>query len=273
MTKTKQILSFTFALALLLAACAPGQSDNGQPEQEQPKATDAQPTAEPTAVPTETPAAGACYHPYYPVVVGATHTYSSTSADLGAYTFTDTITNVRADGFTLTTEFEGLTRVQEWECSAEGLASLEYDSGVAAAITTSGMNASFETTGSTGVTLPADVAPGDTWEQSFDVTGTMVMAEAGNAEASGTVDISFEAIGVEEVTTAAGTFMALRVESDLTFDLSVTFEGFEIPVSLQGHTISWYAEGVGWVKSEDTATFAEAGTFSSVVDMQSYNIP
>ncbi|MEX1071257.1 MAG: hypothetical protein WEC37_01400, partial [Anaerolineales bacterium] len=102
--KFKVIPSVLLALALLLAACGgtpeqpggddPGSDENGGQEQA-------------TEVPTE--AAHLCAHPYYPgASLGATWTYSVTGDQVESFTFTDTVTDVRADGFTLTSTFDEL---------------------------------------------------------------------------------------------------------------------------------------------------------------------
>jgi hypothetical protein len=277
---SKTTLALFTTLAFLLAACGgaaptPDGGDPAAPGSDAPAAT-AEPTLEPTAEPTAGPATGTgvCAHQFYPVVLGATHTYTASSATFGSTTFTDTITDVRADGFTLTSEFDGLTRTQEWECTAEGISALQFSGGGAAAgITASGVNGTFETTNATGVSLPANVALGDTWQQSFDITGQMSMAEGMSASAVGSASYDFTAVAVEEVQTSAGTFSALRVEGVLTLTLQVDFEGMQVPLTLTSESTSWFAEGIGWVKSEDTTTVAGSESFESTVDMESYAIP
>jgi hypothetical protein len=56
---------------------------------------------------------------------GATWSYQGTSSLTEPYTFTDSISSVRADGFTLTTEFDELTRTQEWACKPDGIVAIE----------------------------------------------------------------------------------------------------------------------------------------------------
>lgn len=269
MTKQKFLFSAVFVLALLLAACG----GTPTPASEATDPSGESPTAEATAATGGEVSAGLCAHMYYPVVVGATHTYAGGAFDGSTYTFTDTMTDVRADGFTLTSQFEGLTRTQEWECSSEGLVALQYESGASAGIAANGLSGQFTTTQANGVTLPADVKPGDTWSQSFSIEGQIDMGEAGEATAVGDVEISYTAIGEEEVTTSAGTFTALRVESHLTFDLTASFQGLEVPIQVSTDTVSWYAAGVGWVKSEDTTTMSGTEPMSSTLDLQSYAIP
>lgn len=257
------------ALALLLAACG-GAADAT------PAAVDAQ-SEETAAVATADAGgsagggAGLCAHPYYPVVVGATHTYSSVGGP-EPFSFTDTITDVREDGFTLSSDFGELIRTQEWQCTPEGLVTLQFTGGASAAIQTSGMNASFETVNVSGVSLPHNVAPGDTWSQSFDITGDVNMATGDTATSTGTASMSFTAVGIEDVATNAGTFNALRVESSMTVTLEVNYEGIVVPVNLTSNAVSWYAEGVGWVHTEDVANL-EGSSFTYTIDLDSYVIP
>lgn len=260
----KSLLPLLFAIALVVSACGgtPPAGDTG-----------GEPTAAEAAQSGSGAVAGACANPLYPVVQGATHVYSSTTTDLGTSSFTQTITEVRADGFTLTSQFDELTLIQEWSCSAEGIAALDYAGGSSAALSTSGLNGQFETTDMTGVTLPASLAPGATWSQTFTIAGTMDMGEAGEIPATGGASIDFEAIGLESVTVPAGSFNAMRIESHTIFTIQITMQGVEIPVTYEGDAVSWYVEGIGWVKTDDVAIVEGAEPINTIIEMQSYTIP
>jgi len=259
--------SALLAVALLLAACgggaAPTESQNPQGE-----APAEQPTAEP---PTQS--AGLCSNLYFPVVVGATWAYAGTSNTGGDYAFTETITEVRADGFTMTGTFEDLTRTQEWTCTANGLVALQFDSGASAGISAAGLDAVFETTASDGVTLPASLAAGNTWTQNFTLHGDMNIEGGITATADGTVNNNFQAIGVESVSVPAGTFEAMRVEMQTTFSLTATVSGIGIPITFTATTVSWYAPGVGWMKSESSGGMAGVEAATTTIELQSYTIP
>jgi len=126
--------SILLIIALLLAtlACSlvnPQAAETQAPEGDNP-ATSSQ-TTQP-----ESEDSGLCSNPLYPVKVGTTWTYQSTGSVEGDYGFTDTITDVREDGFTLTSQFSELTRTQEWACNPEGLTSLTVGGGAAAGIST-----------------------------------------------------------------------------------------------------------------------------------------
>jgi hypothetical protein len=204
--------------------------------------------------------------------VGATHTYSSSGADT-PFTFTGTITDVRADGFTLSSDFGELIRTQEWQCTAEGIVSMQFTGGASAALQTSGMTGVFETVNVTGVSMPHGVAPGDSWSQSFDITGQIDMSNGTTATATGSAVYNFTAIGMEQIGTNVGSFNALRIDSTLAVTIEANYEGIVIPISLTSNASSWYAEGVGWVKTEDVSTLEGGGSFNYTIDLDSYVIP
>ncbi|MGE5775928.1 MAG: hypothetical protein ACM33V_06895, partial [Chloroflexota bacterium] len=117
--KIKSILSAL--LLIFLAACnypsTPAVAGT-QTVPIEPPATSSTETGT-AAVGGNTPETGVCTNTYYPVRQGATWSYRSTGT--GDYGFTDTITSVREDGFTLSTQSGNLTGTQEWACKPEGL--------------------------------------------------------------------------------------------------------------------------------------------------------
>ena len=210
---------------------------------------------------------GLCTNPYYPVREGSTWGYSGTSSAAPAYSYTDTITSIRADGFTLTTQYDSLTRTQEWSCTPEGISAVSMGGSLSTAMS----NLVIETQSASGVTYPASISPGDTWQHQIDFTGTMDIAgQAG--EASGFVFSEFTALGTESVTVPAGTFDAMKVEVYTTFDALVDFQGTTVPVMFISTSTSWFTEGVGWVRSESNSEFmGQAAT--ETVELQWFNIP
>lgn len=243
-------------IAILIVACSPS-------------------TPNPTEAPVNTNAPaigeGLCANPYYPVRQGATWTYNSTGGTSGDFSFTDTITSVRSDGFTVTTQFTDLTRTQEWACKPEGLVALQFGGGPAGSLNANGMKLVLDTQNASGVTFPKEIAPGSQWQYALDFHGTMDIAGE-PAEGTGNLKANFTAIGLESVTVPAGTFNAMKVQMDNTMNIEATFQGLTVPVALSGTTTLWLVEGVGWVKAVTTGSFAET-TFSETVELQSYNIP
>jgi hypothetical protein len=223
-----------------------------------------------TAIP---PVAGnaACANPYYPVREGATWTYQSTGSPVGNYSFTDTITAVREDGFTLTSQFNELTRTQEWDCKPEGLIALQMGGPAAAALNSQDMELKLEVKNVTGVTFPSTISAGDQWQHNLEFVGQMGIAGQ-SGEATGNAQSSFSAIGIESVTVPAGTFDAMKIQIDTTLNINVTFQGLNVPVSFTGNYSYWFAPNIGWVKATGNGGMA-GQTFTENIELQSYNIP
>ena len=134
-----------------------------------------------------------------------------------------------------------------------------------------GMNLKVETQNASGVTYPANMQAGDTWQYKLDFTGKMDIAgQAGDA--AGSTQSDFTALGMESVTVPAGTFNAIKVEIKTKFDASVTYQGMAVPVTFTGTAISWYAEGVGWVKTESANEYM-GQSITETIELQWYNIP
>jgi hypothetical protein len=123
----------------------------------------------------------------------------------------------------------------------------------------------------TGLTFPRQISPGSQWQQNMDVTGN-VTAFNEQAEATGNVQMSFNAVGNESVTVPAGTFEALKVEVDVTLNVNATYEGITLPVSFTGDYTYWFAPNVGWVKASGTGSVL-GNSFTDTTELQSYNIP
>src|SRR5215212_8232661 len=155
------LLIFTF-----MTACSAGAAPTVAP-------TSAAVSTE-TSIPTEAPISpgtgmpvtgtGLCANAYYPVREGATWTYQSVGGPTGEFSFTDTITSVREDGFTLTTQFKDLTRTQEWSCTSEGLVALQLGGPSAATLNTQDMQLNLDVNDVSGVTIPNTIATGDQWQ-------------------------------------------------------------------------------------------------------------
>lgn len=255
-------------IIIFLTACS---APPVPPTSTQPIETETVPAAE--APGTSTPAAGQslCTNVYYPVRQGATWTYKSTGGPAGEYSFTDTISAVSADGFTLSTQIGELTRAQEWSCTAEGLAALQLGGAPAAMLNSQNIQLNLDINNATGLTFPSQISPGSQWQQNMDVTGN-VTAFNEQAEATGSVQMSFNAVGNESVTVPAGTFDALKVEVDVSLNVNATYQGIALPVSFTGDYTYWFAPNVGWVKASGTGSVL-GNSFSDTTELQSYNIP
>ena len=265
-------------IVVLLAACSPPSSPSPTQTQitetQAPQATFTEIASQSPAPPesaTAVAAEGLCTNAYYPVREGATWSYKSTGGPAGEYSFTDTITSARQDGFTLSTQIGDLTRTQEWACKPEGLVALQLGGAPAAMLNSQNIQLSLDMNNSSGVTFPIQMNAGDQWQQNVDVTGNVSMGKEGG-KATGTAQMNFNALGNESVTVPAGTFDAMKVKVDTTLNVKVAYGALSLPVKFSGTYTYWFAPGVGWVKASGTGSVFGA-SFSETTELQSYNVP
>jgi len=254
---------FSILLLATALACnlgAPGEPP-GQPSQ------DAS-----TAIPESSNTATAlCDNPFYPVELNTTWAYKSVGSPVGEYTYTETITDVRADGFTITSDHVSFTRMQEWSCTLEGLLALTLDDGSSAGISSDQFQMDLTTKNISGVSLPASIKPGDHWTQTTEYEGNGNIG--GTAVTSqGTMSSNFESLGEESVTVPGGTFNAMKLKLDLTNDVQLTMQGLITPSSSKFSMVLWWAPNIGLVKT-NTAAELPSGAYTETIELQSYNIP
>ncbi len=262
-TQLSKFAAFT-ALIALLSACGPMPTGTQPPTN---------PQSTPTLEPSPTPSAGVCSNAFAPVKVGATWTYDTTSGTTDEGALTTTITDVRADGFTLAAKFaDGTTVSQDWTCKPEGLMPQSLGAGQAAlGLSAEGIQANFTTSNANGVALASNVQPGTTWNYGLDIAGSIAQGSL-NADLKGAVPTAMQAIGTESVTVPAGTFNAMKVQATSNFNVMATFHGLGLPFSSVVNTTFWMAPGVGLVKSTETGELAGTA-LSATSELQSYTIP
>lgn len=234
------------------------------------------PTVQPTATPTIS--GDLCANTLAPVKTGATWTYNATgNANLngasGSSTFTATISKVRADGFTVTTDFgDNVTSDQEWDCKPDGLLARSFGSGQAAfTMSSQDFTASFNTSNPSGITLPRDVDQHANWDYGLDLTGSLAQGNL-KADVKGNVGTEMHAAGTESVTVPAGTFDARKVQGTSTVHFTASFNGLDLPLTSVVNFTLWFAPGVGWVKSLADGNLAGTA-LSGSTELQSYKIP
>lgn len=224
---------------------------------------------------TATESASLCSVPYMPVSEGATWNYQGTG-ETGPFSWTTTTTNVSEAGFTVTqthdTDGEPLIVTQQWSCDEEGVIALEFGGGADASLSYTGLNATMETLQTTGLTMPRDVKPGDSWQQEFQIQGTVTTADI-VSDVTGKVAQSYQATGIESISTPTGSYDALKVEVTTTFDLQMTLMGITVPFNMVSTNTTWLAQNVGWVKTTGSAMIDGTTGFENTIDLQSYNIP
>jgi hypothetical protein len=215
-------------------------------------------------------ASGPCANDYYPVARGNNWNYEMDSSVSGPTVYGDMIGKVASDGFTLVSEVAGVKRTAQWQCTPEGLVSLSYGSGPSMAVQTSDTQLSFKTSNVTGVTIPVDMQPGDTWQQSFDVSGTNTIGGTPTVT-KGAYSTNSRAVGESKVTVPAGSFDALEVETNGTLDLTVKVSGVSQDVPVTFKLTQWYVLGIGMVETNARGTFMGT-SISSRTTLQDYRL-
>ncbi len=264
-TKTPAKIFYCGLVALCLAAC-------NLPAQTQDASTITQ--AENLVATTAVPAQDLCANALFPVKKGAIWTYTNTSSALGSSSFTTTITDVRADGFTMATQLDQNNPTQEWTCNPDGLVALSFGSDASVLdFTTEGISGDLAASNVSGVTIPANVQPGVKWPYNMDVSGHITQTSNNiSADANGTVSTALQAVGTESVTVPAGTFQTTKIQATSTINVTTSFRGLGIPLSFAVNSTIWFAPGVGWVKAEESSSIAGTN-YSATTELQSYNIP
>ncbi len=185
-----------------------------------------------------------------------------------ADTYVHSIVSIEASSFSEQDVFgTGITRQGYWNCDDGALIMLDPGADTSGTVSTEKATADFKTTSSSGVTLPATIKPGDTWEQAITLEGTEDIG-GNQIPAKNEFTNSCKAVGVESVTVPAGTFDAMRVDCQTNMNITITMANTPVTTALKFTTTSWYAENVGAVK---TAKTGDGG--NSVIELTSYNIP
>lgn len=263
-TRPLSIAIAVSALFFAMLACNLGTS---APEGDGSKPTDGSATeASNTSPPETSTGAGACNNPYMPIIVGATWNYNLTGPIPDTYVHS--ILSSDGSGFTEQDVFgTGVTRQGKWNCENGNLIALNPSGGGSASVTTEGVSVDFQTTAIDGVTLPASINPGDSWSQSLTLEGTQTI----NGEtfpASNQVTQNCTAIGNESVTVPAGTFDAMRMDCQVTMNITLNMVGSPLSNTISLTNSSWYAINVGMVKTVSTGSGLD-----STVELTSYSIP
>jgi hypothetical protein len=264
------ILTAGSALVFALLACNFGKTRTSDPFEPVPPtvAQGMTESAPATEAATEVPASGggACANPYLPVVSGATWNYKMTGSV--SDTFSRSIVSVDGNSFTDQDAFgTGVTRQGKWNCEDGSLTALNPESGGSASVSTENVKVDFQTTAFSGVTLPAQVNPGDAWEQSTTLEGTETVNEM-VIPAKNEFTNSCKAVGMESVSVEAGTFDAMRVDCVTDMKITVTVQDQAVDTTIKLNGSSWYAANIGMVKSVSTGQGID-----STIELTSYNIP
>jgi hypothetical protein len=238
----------TVGLVLTISACQSAQ----QPSQQQAQASGAAPSAQ---APSNQSSGALCDNPYIPVVESATWTSNVSFGQLSTAQ-EDTITDVGTDAFLVETKAAGTSVVVTWTCTADGVLWLQTDGGMFSAVS---QDATWSTNSFSGVTIPKEIQPGDTWSSSQEMTAS----DANGNSQTFTINANYQAVGIESVSVPAGTFDAMRIDFVMTFTGADAESSFEFS--------DWFVENVGLVKS--AAQQITGGSLSFSQELASYSIP
>ena len=266
-------------ITLFITSCSTGSSVTQEPDNTVTPSitvvagnTEVSPPTQSESTPTsESTESSLCTNAYYPVRQGATWTYKSAGSPAGDYSFTESITSVREDGFTLRSQFGEVTRTQEWGCEPEGLVALQLGGPSAATLSSQNIQFNLEVKTVSGVTFPRAISPGDQWQHNLDFEGSLGFAGQ-SGEAEGDAQAGFTAVGNENVTVPAGTFETLKIQMDTTLNMNVVFQGLSVPVTFNASYTYWFVEDIGWVKASGTGN-VRGQSFTETIELQSYSVP
>ena len=184
--------------------------------------------------------------------------------------FKRTITAVTATGFTeKTTYSSGAASTSEWQCDDGALMDVFPDTPSTATFhSTSGTTAVFHTTETDGITLPAQIVPGATWNQNLSLEGVEKVSGQ-DVPAQNVVTINCTGIATEWVTVPAGRFQAMRSDCATDEKVTVTVNGAAVPTDIASTSTVWYAPGVGMVRTVEVIS----GSTPVTIELTSYKIP
>lgn len=257
--KRRHSLLLFLIVVLLFSACSQDAQEEGISEQ-------------PTEEPQQPVLSGACGVSYFPILPDTTWLYRMKDEN-GLFVETRVwYEDITDDSFVWNQEMDSdppVTAQSGWTCSDEGLVSTDFaTTNVPAVLDAMGYDYEYEieTLEFSGITFPSNELwfVGSQWTGNWEVTGDVTVEDLGLVNA--VIDVTMEnTIAAEEpITVPAGSYeKAMRVDSIMKLDISITMEGMTIP-AIKGEytTSSWYVQGVGLVRqsSEDSTYLMELGS-------------
>jgi hypothetical protein len=257
----KELLKTASILLLVVSLTACGKA---------PEPTDLPINPGAVVIPTAQPG-DPCANEYFPVKNNTTYNYSSTGSPSGAYSFTRTVTNVRADGFSLNTKYKNQEILQEWSCKPEGFVPTQLGATDATSILAFEKFTNLTAANITGFVMPPSVTPGAEWNYALDIQGIEKVKEGTPATMTGRVSINYIAGNRESVTVPAGTFDAIAIEVSTVIDFNVVSGSNVVKLSVDSTYTVWYAPGIGWVKSNGYGKLGGQDYVETIV-LESYTI-
>jgi len=254
--KALSVLVFIIS-CLLLSGCRASVAQPSQPS------TSQTPNATATISAPPTTASSICANPYFPNNTGVTSEYDGNNSIVGAYKRIDTITDSRSDGFTQETTQNDATYSVEYTCTDAGLIDMDpIQQYITAIIGPTNGTVSVQLLSNSGISLPAKINLGDSWQQTVDWQAT-----APNLTTRGRLVFEYQAMGNENITVPYGTFDAMRIDTTIKVEIG----GIGFPVGTYS-TSSWLVPAVGLVKSEGSSHLPRV-EFTDSMELTSFVSP
>jgi hypothetical protein len=173
--------------------------------------------------------------------VGDSWEYSGNTSAAGAYTRSDKINTSSDNGFIVESKVSNVTYFVEYTCSDAGMTSVNPIQQYLGALVT-GPNAPVKVTltSNSGISLPAKIEAGDSWQQIAGWEGVI-----NGLSTNGRAVLDYNAVGYESITVPFGTFNALKVNATIRIEVTA----FRILAGTYDYTF-WLAPDIGMVKSE-----------------------
>jgi hypothetical protein len=250
--KFTPFVSILFLAMIVLSSCnLPAKETSGAQ-------TDATPSV--INISTPTPAPSLCDNLYYPNIVGDTWNYTGSTTATGAYTRTDSISNSSAESFSVQSNLSGVPYNVDYSCTQAGLVSVNPIQQYLGAILSSlNGQASLNLVSNSGISLPNEISPGDTWQQIVEWEGS-----AQGFSTNGRLVFDYTATGYETVTVPAGTYDALKVNTSIRIEIS----SFRLQYGTYDIT-TWMAPNIGIIKSEGKSNVPNV-EFSDNLELTSF---
>ncbi len=225
-------------------------------------------TAMSAAAPTAITPNDVCANAYYPHPTGATWSYSSSGGELGAYTYTRSVTAQSPNGFT--TQYaasNGVSFSFQWKCQDGNLAALDAGAG-SFTMTTTTIKMTSDSVTADGYNIPASFAVGSTWAENVTVNGTVANNAGKTVKSQVESHLKCASAGTESIAVPAGKFETVKASCTRQVIVSDILQGKNVQLAANTENIVyWYAKGVGYVQS-----VATGGNNNETVVLTSYKL-
>ena len=223
-------------------------------------------------------AVAGCDSPYLPVHEGARWTYDvryegmPTPNDAGTVDgrFSQAITRVHPGGFEMEQRWPYVTQTVPWACRADGLVPLQRGGPATQSSLEGNGTMTFTTESVEGVAIPIPwPSLGGSWNVLYRVRGEARSPTGAQVVSRSVYASTFTVAAYESVVVAGRTYdtVRLRVTNTIHTDVTASDRPGRSTSTLTEEGSSWYAAGVGWVRSALTTHGPRGEPVQSVTEL------